>query len=43
MRYRLSIFGRHNPEHRHFTDPKELVEWLVDQDEILEVEVDEVR
>ena len=43
MRYRLSIFGRHNPEHRHFTDPKELVEWLGDQDEILEVEVDEVR
>ena len=43
MRYRLSIFGRHTTEHRHFTDPKALVEWLVDQEEILEVEVDEVR
>ena len=43
MRYRLSIFGRHTTEHRPFTAPKDLVEWLLDQDEILEVEVDEVR
>lgn len=43
MRYRLAIFGRYNPDYYHFSDPKELVKWLVDQDEILEVEVDEVR
>lgn len=44
MTYQLAIHGGYNPEYYHFTDPGDLVKWLVDETSggILEVEVNEV-
>ena len=42
MRYQVAVFGGYNPDYYHFSDPKELAQWLVDQDGKLEVEISEV-
>ena len=41
--YQLAVHGGYNPEYHHFSDPTDLVEWLVAHaNGILEVTVNEV-
>jgi len=41
--YQLLVHGGYNIEYHHFSDPRDLAEWLVDHnDRILEVMVYEV-
>jgi len=43
VRYQLTIHGGYNPDYYHFSNPLDLVDWLVDNgDSILEVTVSEV-
>jgi len=42
MTYQVTVHGGYNPDYYHFSEPQGLVDWLLDQDSILEVEVREV-
>ena len=42
MRYQLRVFGKYEPDTYHFTDPRDLAEFLLSQESIVEVMVDEV-
>jgi hypothetical protein len=42
VRYQLVIHGGYNPQYYHFSDPNELVRWLVQEEGIVEVTVREV-
>ena len=42
VRYQLKVFGKYEPETYHFTDPRDLAEFLLSQESILEVAVREV-
>lgn len=42
MRYQLKVYGSYEPATYHFSDPRELAEFLLQQESIMEVSVDEV-
>ena len=42
MRYQLRVFGKYEPDTYHFTDPRDLADFLLSQESIVEVMVDEV-
>jgi hypothetical protein len=42
VRYQLKVFGKYEPDTYHFTDPRDLAEFLLGQESIVEVMVDEV-
>lgn len=42
MTYQLKVYGSYEPETYHFSDPRDLVEWLLEQESIVEVMVNEV-
>lgn len=42
MRYRLTVYGSYEPSMYHFSDPRDLAEFLLAQESILEVSVSEV-
>ena len=44
MTYQLAIHGGYNPDYYHFSNPSDLVDWLVSESagRILEVSVHEV-
>ena len=42
MTYQLAIHGNYNPEYYHFSDPDELVRFLLGEKGIVEVTVREV-
>lgn len=42
MKYQLKVYGSMNPETYHFSDPRDLADWLLAQESIVEVMVNEV-
>ena len=42
MTYQLKVYGSWEPETYHFSDPRDLAEWLLEQESIMEVMVNEV-
>lgn len=42
MTYQLVVYGSLVPEKYHFSDPRELADWLLARESIVEVMVNEV-
>lgn len=42
MRYQLKVYGSYEPATYHFSDPRELADFLLSQESIVEVMVSEV-
>jgi hypothetical protein len=42
VRYQLQVFGKYEPDTYHFTNPRDLAEFLLSQESIVEVMVNEV-
>ena len=42
MTYQLKVYGSYTPETYHFSDPRDLAEWLLARESIVEVMVSEV-
>lgn len=42
MTYQLKVYGSYEPTTYHFSDPRELAEFLLQQESIMEVMVNEV-
>ena len=42
MTYQLKVYGKHEPDTYHFSDPRDLADFLLAQETIVEVMVDEV-